>query len=170
MLPPCLTLSIIRYRLRVKWSNSGNGVVPFPTPRCSSYWKGSLQFALDYSYQLYFYLYICYAYSWYISNFNYQLLKLFFSLEITTTISKHKDINLWINKFSLCLCVTVTLQKLHYKRFLLHQLKKLFELNLKSYLQLKNDLCLHWMSSFFFFFFNPFNYFDRMKKSFILVP
>ena len=22
---------------RVKWSNPGNGVVPFPTPRCSSY-------------------------------------------------------------------------------------------------------------------------------------
>ena len=40
-LPPCLTLSNIRYISRVKWSNSGKGVAPSPTPRCSSYWKGS---------------------------------------------------------------------------------------------------------------------------------
>ena len=39
---PCLTLNIIRYRSRVKWSNPGKGVVPSPTPWCSSYWKGSL--------------------------------------------------------------------------------------------------------------------------------
>ena len=32
---------------RVKWSNPGKGVAPFPTPRCSSYWKGSLLLALD---------------------------------------------------------------------------------------------------------------------------
>ena len=32
-----LTLSIIRYVSRVKWSNPGKGVAPFPTPRCSSY-------------------------------------------------------------------------------------------------------------------------------------
>ena len=42
LMPPCLTLSIIRYRSRVKWSNPGNGVVPIPAPRCNSYWKGSL--------------------------------------------------------------------------------------------------------------------------------
>ena len=36
LIPPCLTLSIIRYISRVKWSNPGNGVAPFPTPRCSS--------------------------------------------------------------------------------------------------------------------------------------
>ena len=30
---PCLTLSIIRYGSRVKWSNPGKGVAPFPTPR-----------------------------------------------------------------------------------------------------------------------------------------
>ena len=40
---PYLTLIIIRYRSRVKWSNPGKGVVPFPTPWCSSYWKGNLQ-------------------------------------------------------------------------------------------------------------------------------
>ena len=39
LMPTCLTLSIIRWRSRVKWSNPGNGVTPSPTPRCSSYWK-----------------------------------------------------------------------------------------------------------------------------------
>ena len=36
LIPPCLTLSIIRYVSRVKWSNPGKGVVPSPTPRYSS--------------------------------------------------------------------------------------------------------------------------------------
>ena len=53
MIPPCLTLSNIRYVSRVKWSNQGKGVVPSPTPRCCSYWKESLLVALDYSCQLY---------------------------------------------------------------------------------------------------------------------
>ena len=48
MIPPCLTLSIIRYGSRVKWSNPGNGVAPSPTPWCSSYRKGSLRVTLDY--------------------------------------------------------------------------------------------------------------------------
>ena len=42
MISPCLTLSNIRYVSRVNWSNQGKGVAPSPTPRCSSYWKGSL--------------------------------------------------------------------------------------------------------------------------------
>ena len=41
LMPPCLTLSIIRYVSRVKWINPRKGVAPSPTPRCSSYWKGS---------------------------------------------------------------------------------------------------------------------------------
>ena len=49
----CLTLRNIRYVLRVKWSNPGKRVVPFLTPLCSSYWKGSLLVALDYGCQLY---------------------------------------------------------------------------------------------------------------------
>ena len=44
---PYLTLSIIRYLSRVKWSNPGKGVAPFPTSQCSSYWKGSLLVTLD---------------------------------------------------------------------------------------------------------------------------
>ena len=51
---PCFTISIIRYISRVKWSNEGKGVAPSPTPWSSSYWKGGLQVALDYSHQLYF--------------------------------------------------------------------------------------------------------------------
>ena len=47
----CLILSIIRYVSRVKWSNPGKGVAPSPTPRCSSYRKGSLLVTLDYGRQ-----------------------------------------------------------------------------------------------------------------------
>ena len=39
LIPPCLTLSIIRYVSRVKWSNPREGVAPSSTPQCSSYWK-----------------------------------------------------------------------------------------------------------------------------------
>ena len=35
LMPPCLTLSIIRYGSRVKWSNPGKWVAPSPTPWCS---------------------------------------------------------------------------------------------------------------------------------------
>ena len=42
LMPPCLTLSIIRYWSRVKRSNPEKGVMSSPTLRCSSYRKGSL--------------------------------------------------------------------------------------------------------------------------------
>ena len=32
LMPSCITLSIIRYGSRVKWSNLVNGVAPSPTP------------------------------------------------------------------------------------------------------------------------------------------
>ena len=38
-MPPCLTLSNIRYISRVKWSNPGKGVAPSPTPWTGSNWK-----------------------------------------------------------------------------------------------------------------------------------
>ena len=56
-MPPCLTLSIIRYGSRVKWNNPEKGVAPSPKPWCSSYRKGSLRVILDYGRQLYFYMY-----------------------------------------------------------------------------------------------------------------
>ena len=55
---PCLTLSIIRYGSRVKWSNPGNGESPSPTPWCSCYRKGSLRVTLDCARQL-IYIYNC---------------------------------------------------------------------------------------------------------------
>ena len=67
LIPPCLALSIIKYVSRVKWSNPEKGVVPSPTPQGSSYWKGSLLVALDYSHQLYFTYYFSYQF-WLISN------------------------------------------------------------------------------------------------------
>ena len=50
---PCLTLSIIRYGSRVKWSNPGKELVPTPTPWCSSYRKWSLRVTLNYGRQIY---------------------------------------------------------------------------------------------------------------------
>ena len=52
VIPPCLTLSNI--------SNPGKGVAPFPTHRCSSYWKRSLLVTLDYGHhQLDFLFMLC---------------------------------------------------------------------------------------------------------------
>ena len=52
LMPPCLTLSIIRYGSRVKWGNPGIGVASPLTPWCSSYRKESLRVTLDYCRQL----------------------------------------------------------------------------------------------------------------------
>ena len=48
-----ITFSIIRHVSRVKWSIPRKGVVPFPTPQCSSYQKGNLLGALNYDRQIY---------------------------------------------------------------------------------------------------------------------
>ena len=53
LMPPCFTLSIIRYGSRVEWSNPEKEVSPSRKPWCSSYWKGSLQVTLNCSCQLY---------------------------------------------------------------------------------------------------------------------
>ena len=41
LMPPCLTLSIIKCGSRVKLGNTAKGVAPSPTSRCSSYRKGN---------------------------------------------------------------------------------------------------------------------------------
>ena len=60
LMPPCLTLSIIRYGSRVKWSNPGKEVAPSPTPWCSKLSKkgafGSPSTMV--AYLLFFYIYI----------------------------------------------------------------------------------------------------------------
>ena len=53
LIPPCLTLSTIRYVLRVKWSYTEKGVALPPIALYSSYWKGNLWVAPDYGHQLY---------------------------------------------------------------------------------------------------------------------
>ena len=58
---PCLILSIKRCGLRVKRSNPGKGVVPSPTPWCSSYQKrafGSASTMVANFTLLYIYIYI----------------------------------------------------------------------------------------------------------------
>ena len=56
LIPPCLTLSNIRYVSRVKWNNPGKRVAPSPKPWCRSYWKGSLLVTIDSAHQLKKYL------------------------------------------------------------------------------------------------------------------
>ena len=63
-------LNIQHYKvwIKVKYSYPGKGVAPSPTPRCSSYWKGSPWVTLDYGCELYFYLLLVCAYA-FIPNF-----------------------------------------------------------------------------------------------------
>ena len=53
LIPPCLTISIIRYGSRGKWVNPGKELAPSTTLWCSSYRKRSLWVTLDYDRQLY---------------------------------------------------------------------------------------------------------------------
>ena len=52
LMTPSLTLSLIRFGSRVKWSNTGKGVAPLPTPWCYSFWKWSPWVTRDYICQL----------------------------------------------------------------------------------------------------------------------
>ena len=71
---PCLTLSIIRYESRVKWSHPEKEVAPSPIPWCSSYRKGRLGVTLDYGRQLYFTLYLVYMQKQDLALYNQQRL------------------------------------------------------------------------------------------------
>ena len=42
-MPLCLTLIVIRYGSKVKWSNPGNGVVPSPTAGLVAIEKGAFR-------------------------------------------------------------------------------------------------------------------------------
>ena len=42
-----------KVQIKDKWSNPTKGVVPFPTPSCSGYWKGAFQSPLTMIGQLY---------------------------------------------------------------------------------------------------------------------
>ena len=61
LMPPCLTLSIIRYVSRV---------APSLTPQWSNNWKGHLRVVLDYGWPTYIYIYIyIYVCIYYVSVF-----------------------------------------------------------------------------------------------------
>ena len=42
-MPPCFTLSLIRYGSRVKWSNPGKGEAPSPNPDVVAVGKGAFR-------------------------------------------------------------------------------------------------------------------------------
>ena len=50
--PSLLNTQHYKIRIKVKWSNPGKGVMPYPTPWCSSHRKGSPRVTLDYGHQL----------------------------------------------------------------------------------------------------------------------
>ena len=90
-MPPCLTISNIRYVSRVKWSNLGKGVAPSTIPRCSSYWKGRFRVLLDnYGFSMHFlFLYPS-------MSFNFSLFPSGFFQRLSST-----------HPFCLCVCVCV---------------------------------------------------------------
>ena len=57
---------------KVKWSNPGKGVVPSPTSRCCSYWKGNLLVALDYGRQLYRLGHVCASLTMFVTCISYM--------------------------------------------------------------------------------------------------
>ena len=57
-MPPCLTLSIIMYVSRVKWSNPGKGVAPSPTPLGVVAIEKGANFYISNVY-IYIYIYMC---------------------------------------------------------------------------------------------------------------
>ena len=70
LMPPCLTLSIIRYGSRVKWSNPGKVVAPSPTPWCSKLserepsghprlWSPTLLLLIYIYIYIYIYIFVC---------------------------------------------------------------------------------------------------------------
>ena len=58
LIPPWLTLKHYKVWIKGKVEQSRKGVVPSPTPWCSSYRKGSFRVTLDYGHQLYFTTYL----------------------------------------------------------------------------------------------------------------
>ena len=108
LMPPCLTLNIIRHGSRVKWSNPWKGVASSSTLWCNSYRKESLPVTLDYGRQLYLLYYLLYN----SSNRYWALSKLYriwsatnTPSEIVTTIHCY-DIYIYIYTY-VCVCVCV---------------------------------------------------------------
>ena len=88
LIPPCLTLSNVRYVSRVKWSNSGKRVAPSTTTQCCNYGKRSLLVAFDYGRHLYFLLYYIYIYI-YIYHHHHHVMP---STRIFLTLLRHPSV------------------------------------------------------------------------------
>ena len=58
LMPPCLTLSFIRYVSRVKWSNLEEAVALSSTPRCSSTYDLIYLWIFSFTDHMYIYIYI----------------------------------------------------------------------------------------------------------------
>ena len=103
MIPPCLTPSNKNYVSRVNWSNPGKGVAPSPTPRCSSYWKGSLLVTLDDGRHLHFYFTIICIY-WLnkkILTGSVSLIKTFF---LVIFLPEQRQVRLLVHDSICCTC------------------------------------------------------------------
>ena len=97
-MPLWLTLSIIRYGSRVKWSNSGEGVAPSPTLRCSSDWKGRFRVTLDYGIFYIWPFFLYFAIYFYIFNLYTSLITfpVFGSLQIVSNIYSHPQTDYFV--------------------------------------------------------------------------
>ena len=110
---------------RVKWSNPGKRVALFPTPRCSSYWKGSLQVTLHYSHQFYIYIYI-YIYNIYKLNakltfmkyFLYRLYEKFYIILTVFKVLLLMNKNIYTYRANISVTSRKTQQTLCYYRFI----------------------------------------------------
>ena len=113
MILPCLILSNIRYVSRVKWSNPGRWVAPSSSFRCSSNWKGSLLFALDYGRQIYLLTYYTQHRSGLqcmgvLRNFDaWRIFNVKFSLSLSLSLSLYIYIYIYIYILYIYLCVCV---------------------------------------------------------------
>ena len=98
LIPPCLTISIIKYISRVKWNNPGKVIAPTLTPWCSSYVKRGFQVALNYSCQLYE-----------VHTISFQT---FFIWALLLIVHTWNSSPLWSNLQLQCTCCTVPMEVL----------------------------------------------------------
>ena len=85
LMPSCLTLSLIRYVSRGKWTNPGKGIAPFLTPWYSSSRKENLRVTLDYVF-----------YDYHRLSINYTLFNTYIYIYIYTHTHIHTHIYIYI--------------------------------------------------------------------------
>ena len=105
----CLTLSILRYLSRVKWSNPVKVLEPYPTPRCSRYRKGCFVYPrlqsltlltlniCIYIYNIYIYIYI-WIYIIYMCTYIFRYIHIYSYIYIHTHTHTYIYIYIYIYK------------------------------------------------------------------------